>query len=202
MLNRTRRTLVMGVLACAAWVAGCASSRLIDSEVRSFGGGASAVSAASYQFERLPSQQADALAQAQIEQGAMPVLQRMGLTHASQDPRYTVQLSVASEQVQRADPLVLRRWSWIGPRPGVGVPLAVVSLEPALYRLQIQVLVRDAQSRAVVYEASAQHTGPWNDQATLLPAVLLAAMRDFPQGGNGPASIRVEIGTGGLELRP
>jgi hypothetical protein len=54
----------------------------------------------------------------------------------------------------------------------------------------------------VVYEASAQHTGPWSDQANILPAVLLAAMRDFPQGAPGPTHVSVEIGPGGMALRP
>ena len=78
----------------------------------------------------------------------------------------------------------------------------LLPLEPSLYRFQVQVLLRDAQSREVVYEASAQHTGPWGDQANILPAVLLAAMRDFPQGASGPSSVKVEISPSGMELRP
>jgi hypothetical protein len=32
--------------------------------------------------------------------------------------------------------------------------------------------------------------------------VLLAAMRDFPAGASGPSKVKVEIGPGGMELRP
>ena len=197
-----RLTLRMGLLACLAALAGCASTRLIDSEVRSFRSGAPDLIASSYQFDRLPSQQADAVAQTQREQWAQPVLQRVGLTLVSQAPRYTVQWGVASEQVLRNEPVFRRRWSGVAGGPVWGVHPFFFPQEPMLYRFQVQVLVRDALSRAVVYEASAQHTGPWNDQAQILPAVLLAAMRDFPQGASGPSSVNVEIGPGGMELRP
>ena len=83
-----------------------------------------------------------------------------------------------------------------------GSPPLLLPLEPSLYRFQVQVLLRDAQSREVVYEASAQHTGPWSDQAKIVPAVLLAAMRDFPNQASGPSNVKVEIGPIGMELRP
>jgi len=197
-----RLTLRMGLLACLAALAGCASTRLIDSEVRSFRSGAPDLIASSYQFERLPSQQADAVAQTQREQWAQPVLQRVGLTLVSQAPRYTVQWGVASEQVLRNEPVFRRRWSGVAGGPVWGVHPFFFPQEPMLYRFQVQVLVRDALSREVVYEASAQHTGPWNDQAQILPAVLLAAMRDFPKEASGPSSVKVKIGPGGMALRP
>jgi len=194
--------LRLGLLVWLAALAGCATTRLIDSEVRSFRSASADVAASSYQFERLPSQQADAAAQVQREQWAQPVLQRVGLTLASQAPRYTVQWGVASEQVLRNEPVFRRLWGGFPVRPVFAAPPLFLPIEPMLYRFQVQVLVRDALSREVVYEASAQHTGPWNDQAQILPAVLLAAMRDFPQGASGPSSVKVEIGPGGMELRP
>ena len=186
---------------CLATLAGCASTRLIDSDVRSFRNPAVVVTSAGYQFERLPSQQAQASAQAQREAWAAPVLQRVGLDLASESPRYTLQLGVASEPMARNDVMFSRRWN-ATPGAMFGAPLALVTLEPVLYRFQVQVLVRDAQSREVVYESSAQHIGPWNDQAQIFPAVLLAAMRDFPHGNAGPGNIKVQIGPGGMELRP
>ncbi len=197
-----RLTLRLGLLVCIGALSACASTRLIDSEVRSFRSGTPDLAAASYQFERLPSQQADAVAQAQRESWAIPVLQRMGLTLTSGVPRYTLQLAVASEQVMRSEPVFLRRWGMFGGGPALALPSLRLPLEPSLYRFQVQVLVRDAVSREVVYEASGQHTGPWSDQANILPAVLLAALRDFPQGTSGPSTVKVEVGPGGMELRP
>jgi hypothetical protein len=194
--------LRLALLVSAFALSACASTRLIDSDVRSFRSGATELAAASYQFERLPSQQADAAAQTQRENWAAPVLQRAGLTLASQAPRYTVQLGVATEQVLRNEQVSTRRWNGFPLGPVFAAPLMLLPLEPSLYRFQVQVLLRDAQSREVVYEASAQHTGPWSDQANILPAVLLAAMRDFPQGAVGPSSVKVEIGPRGMELRP
>ena len=197
-----RLALRLGLLVCLGALSACASTRLIDSEVRSFRSGTPDLAAASYQFDRLPSQQADPVAQAQKETWAIPVLQRLGLTISSQAPRYTVQLSVASEQVQRNEPIFMRRWRFSPGDPALALPFMRLPLEPMLYRFQVQVLVRDAISREVVYEASGQHTGPWSDQANILPAVLLAAMRDFPQGSSNPSLVKVEIGPGGMELRP
>jgi len=197
-----RLGLRFGLLVCVGALSACASTRLIDSEVRSFRSGTPELAAASYQFERLPSQQADAAAQAQRENWAIAVLQRVGLTISSQAPRYTVQWSVASEQVQRNEPIFMRRWRFSPGDPALALPFMRQPLEPLLFRFQVHVLVRDAISREVVYEASAQHTGPWSDQANVLPAVLLAAMRDFPQGAAGPSMVKVEIGPGGMELRP
>jgi hypothetical protein len=197
-----RLTLRLGLLVCMTALAGCASTRLIDSEVRSFRTGSPDMAAATYQFERLPSQQADAAAQTQRENWAAPVLQRVGLTLASQAPRYTLQLGVATEQVLRNDPIFPRRWSGMAGGGIWGSPPLLLPLEPSLYRFQVQVLLRDAQSREVVYEAAAQHTGPWSDQANILPAVLLAAMRDFPNQASGPSNVLVEIGPRGMELRP
>ena len=129
----------------------CGTTRLIDSDVRSFRSGSSDMAAASYQFERLPSQQADAAAQAQRESWASAVLQRVGLTLAEQGPRYTVQLGVATEQVARSDAGFRRHWGGFAGAPVLGQPLVIMPLEPMLYRFQVQVLVRDAQSRQVVY---------------------------------------------------
>ena len=196
------RLLRFALLVSAFALSGCASTRLIDSDVRSFRSGVTELAAASYQFERLPSQQADPAAQAQRENWAAPVLQRVGLTLASQAPRYTVQLGVATEQLLRNDPVFPRRWGGMAGGGLFAAPLMFWPLEPSLYRFQVQVLLRDAQSREVVYEASAQHTGPWSDQVNILPAVLLAAMRDFPQGAVGPSSVKVEISPRGMEPRP
>jgi len=197
-----RLTLRLGLLVCMTALAGCASTRLIDSEVRSFRTGSLDMAAATYQFERLPSQQADAAAQTQRENWAEPVLQRVGLTLAGQAPRYTVQLGVATEQVVRNDQVFPRRWGGMAGGGLFGAHPMLLPLEAHLYRFQVQVLLRDAQSRQVVYEAAAQHTGPWSDQANILPAVLLAAMRDFPNQASGPSNVLVEIGPRGMELRP
>lgn len=197
-----QRLCRIGLLAALVALGGCASTRLIDSDVRSFRNGAPEPVAASFQFERLPSQQADLAVQTQIEQWAVPVLARAGLVLGSESPRYTVQLGLATEQMPRSEPVFVRRWGLLAPYSALGAPVLWMPLEPVLYRFQVQVLVRDARSRDVVYEASARHTGPWNDQSQILPAVLLAALRDFPQGNAGPSTVKVEIGPGGMELRP
>ena len=196
------RMLLCSALLCTVVLTACAGARLIDSDVRSYRSAVAPVAAGSYQFERLPSQMADASGQAQRENWAVPVLQRMGLDLVSDAPRYTVQLGVTTEQVLRKDPGFARRWGGLSGGGLMATPHVLVPLEPMLYRYTVQVLVRDAQSREVVYEASAQHTGPWSDQDPIVPAVLLAAMRDFPQGSAGSSNVKVQIGPGGMAWYP
>ena len=77
-------------------VSGCASTRLIDSQVNSF---ATQVIApgASYQFERLPSQMADAANQAKLEKLAEQALAKVGLKRQNAAP-LGVQVSAIQRQ--------------------------------------------------------------------------------------------------------
>ncbi len=77
--SRTRSRVVLAAACLAiAVLSGCASSRKVDSEVRSFAGASPALAAATFRFERLPSQTKDAK-QDQLEALAAPVLARKGL---------------------------------------------------------------------------------------------------------------------------
>jgi len=200
-LKTTSLAQCMGMLLLAATLTACASTRLVDSEVKSFGASSATVMPATYQFERLPSQQADAAAQQNVEAMAIPVLQRLGLDLASETPTYTVELSLVTDQVLRQERAFPRLRPWM---PGASVfgpsPMNTL-IDPVYNRFQVRIVLRDAVSRQVVYESSARHVGPWRDQAQIFPAVLFAAMRDFPAGGPGERSITVEVGSGGMELR-
>ncbi len=200
-LHRMWRWLGAGV--AALLLAGCTLPRMIDSEVESFVGTPGAVLGASYRFERLPSQQAQGLAQDRIEALAAPALERAGLVRDDAHPRYSVQVGVAV--LEYANPAVRQpRWggyvmgSTGGPwYPGFGGGI-MLSLEPPWYTHTVHVLMRDIASAQVVFESTARFEGPWSDSANLLPAILDAALRDYPTPPAGVRKVVVELPREGL----
>jgi Domain of unknown function (DUF4136) len=116
--------IVISLLSVAtlAQLTGCASVRLIDSEVNAFSTLATVPAASNYRFERLPSQQTNPQRQDQLEAIAQASLAKVGLQRVGDAPgspaaRYSVQMGI---NVQRADAAVWDDW---GPRFGgfVGV---------------------------------------------------------------------------------
>lgn len=188
----------LGTGAVALLLAGCALPRMIDSEVESFVGTPGAVLGASYRFERLPSQQAQGLAQDRIEALAEPALERAGLVRTAVQPRYSVQIGVNVLEYIRPS---VRQPRWGGYimgstgapwYPGIGGGI-MLSMEPPWYSHTVHVLMRDIASAQVVFESTARFEGPWSDSANLLPAILDAALRDYPTPPPGVRKVVVEL---------
>jgi hypothetical protein len=53
--------------------------------------------------------------------------------------------------------------------------------------------LRDIASSQTVFESSAQHMGPWSDTQQLLPAVIRAALSDYPRAQPQPHSVFIEV---------
>jgi Domain of unknown function (DUF4136) len=210
--------VVLGLLSMAALVqlTGCASARLIDSEVNAFSTLATVPAGSSYRFERLPSQQTNTLRQDQLEAIAQASLAKVGLQRVGDAPgspaaRYSVQMGI---NVQRADLAVWDDW---GPRFGgfVGVasgPYLVGRgrghgavyghfgygfpypyLPPPTYVREVSLLLRDLASNQVAYETRARHESPWADSLNILPAMFDAALQGFPTPPVGPRMVGVEL---------
>jgi hypothetical protein len=191
----------------------CASTRVVDSEVGSFVGNVAPTTPASYRFDRLPSQQsADAKvqsAQESLEAWASAALADVGLTQSDAAPQYLAQISAKVEQVARTPagapfapfaPFRMGGFWGVQPAPlGFGLNLA---MEPPWSRYRVQIVLRESGSGRVVFESEAQHTGPWSDAANILPAVLRAALSDFPNPAPRGTTVRVEVGPQGLMNRP
>lgn len=188
----------------------CASTRLIDSEVRSFSGSLAPTTPATYRFDRLPSQQSsDANTQAtqeRLEALASDALAEVGLTQSDSNPQYLAQISAAVEQVARTPvrppfaPLGLGGfWGFHHPPVGFGMNWA---MEPPWNRYVVQIVLRNSGTQQVVFESAAQHIGPWSDAVNILPAVLHAALRDYPNPAPQGTTVRVEVGPQGLTDRP
>ena len=207
---RPMRWLVISAACCL--LLACASTRLIDSEVRSFGATpAPDHTKLAYRFERLPSQHGpEGPAQDRLEaMAAVPLAQR-GLRADAQNASLTVQLSARVEAVDRSAPYgapgMLRKpglWGrgLEGDRMLKGAFFQGL-LEPPWYRYSVSVLVRDTSSAQVVFEGRAQHTGPWSDVAQVLPAVVHAAVRDYPNPMPEPHTLWLELGPDGPMERP
>ena len=186
------RSLIM-VLLATLWLSGCGGMRLVDSEVRSFASAPVIAAGARYQFERLPSQQADAAAQTQLETFAQQALAKVGLQRDEAAARYSVQVSFG----MRVDP----HSPWSPPEHGWGPGWnlgwgrhgSFAMMEPPYYWRQVGLMLRDLRTQQVVYETHAAHDGPWADTAAVLPAMLDAALQGFPNPPPGTRRITIEI---------
>lgn len=185
---------------------GCATTRLIDSDVQAHSSFRSAP-LAGYRFERLPSQQTgpESARQAALEVMAEPALARVGLRRDDAQPGYALQLSLLRQHFWAADPYgwpgtwgthIGVGWRIGGGRRGGGFgsvgfgrPLA----ESPWYAREVTVLLRDLATQQVVFESRARHVGPWSDEAAIVPVVIDAAMQGFPTPPSGPRRVTIEL---------
>src|SRR5665811_1172470 len=87
---------VIAIFFAALWLTGCSTTRLVDTDVRSYATPPLVPVGARYRFERLPSQQdqADTAEQTQLEAIVQPVLAKAGLQRDDAAAGYSVQISV------------------------------------------------------------------------------------------------------------
>lgn len=201
---------IVFVASLVGLVSGCASTRVVDSEVTSFARWAPVPPApgSSYRFERLPSQQQPDAQQAQLESMAQPALAKVGLQFNPQAATLSVQVSASTQ------PLLRSRWDggyaaypsggpnvFIGSGMvgggaavglGFGFPLGG-GMEPPLFRREVSIVVRELRGNAAVYETRAVSEDPWRDSPLVISAMLDAALRGFPQPPAGPRRVSLEI---------
>jgi hypothetical protein len=171
--------------------------RLIDTQVNSFAPQPVAPGA-SYQFERLPSQQAQGPDQDRLEQLAEQALAKVGLHHAD-----TGSLTVQVSAQLRQDPTQAFNTMGFGWGLGWGIGHAGIGMgthghlfphlpPPPNYWYQVSLVMRNAQGK-VAFESHASHEGPWADSANILAAMLEAALQDFPSPPAGVRHVNIEI---------
>ena len=185
---------------------GCASTRVVESDVNSFARWTPAPPApgSSYRFERLLSQQQPDAPQARLENLAQVALARVGLQHNPQAAAFSVQISASSQPVLRS------RWdggaypfgspnifigggsgSGVGVGFGFGFPLG--GMDTPLYRREVGVVMRELRSNQTVYETRAVSQEPWQDTDPVLAVMFDAALRGFPVPPAGPRRVNIEI---------
>lgn len=179
-------------------MAGCASVRLVDNDVRSFSTlPAIAPGSVTYRFERLPSQQSHSAAQDQLESIAQRALAKVGLQRDDATAKYSVQVGARLQVDPRApwDDPWYGGWGMYGYRRGAyfGSGLGLGWSSP-YYRREVSVVMREVATSKVVYETHAAHDGRWSDNDHVFPAMFDAALKGFPQPPPGARRVDVQIG--------
>jgi hypothetical protein len=178
-----------------ALLTGCGSIRLIDSQVQTVNAqGAVSLQGAHYRFERLPSQINNPAA-GLAEQQAQVALSAAGLVRDDPGAQLSIQVH-ARVTAFMADPwgrpvYGLGMNSYWG--RGIGVNWGMRFPPPNQYQFEVSLLMRDLRSGQVVYETQAAHSGPWSDSEKIIPALMTAALKDFPNPPAKPRQVNIEI---------
>lgn len=203
-MTRAFPALLLSV--AVATLSGCATSWVVDSDVKSFSSLATVPPGATYRFERLPSQQADTARQESLEAMAAAALDKVGLRRDDAKPQYSAQIGarVTAGLSPWADPwLVGGPWGYgygYG-RRGYGAAYGGWYGGPAFfppaanpwYEREVSIVLREAGSSRVVYETRARNDGPYNASATILPVMFQAALQGFPNPPQGERRVNIDL---------
>ncbi len=198
-----KRFAALIALSLAALLGGCATSRIVDSQVLAVASVPAGVQlqGAHYRFERLPSQAANPEA-GLAEQQAEQALAAVGLVR--DDARAQISVLVGFQGTQYLGD----RWGYpyragtggsisIGRGApwgsGVGFGMGMRFPPPTHYRREVSLILRDLRSGQVVYETRASHDGPWGDSTTIFATLFKAALANFPNPPAGPQRVNIEI---------
>lgn len=194
-MNTLRHGLCALILLATALLQGCGLPRMIDSDVQSFVGSEGALTGVGYRFERLPSQQAHSGAQQTIEAMAEQAFTEVGLYRDDAAPRYSAQVSMEVRTIAPPEQRRSRSERGLLRPDGVAVfsPSFALVIEQPWYRHSVQVLLRDVGSTRVAFESTASFDGPWADSLQLLPVVMRAALRDYPNPPQGARKVVIEL---------
>ena len=178
----------------------CSGMRMVDSDVTAFSAWTAAppVTGTRYRFERLPSQQSANAQQDRIEALATTSFSKVGMALSPLDARYSVQVLLVTEIVQRypepgfgfGGPGVSIGGGSRGSSIGLSFP---IGFGDSYYKRTVSILMRDLSNQKMVFETRALHNGPWGDAFAVLPAMLDSALLGFPQPPAGKRRINVEI---------
>jgi len=205
-------TRAIATLLAAAALAGCASLNNVVSDVSSYSRWPAGRAPSTYAFERLPSAQARPQQAQMLEDAARAAIEGAGFrpTPEGSAPDVTVQIGARITVTDYSPfddpfwyggygiwhrPFVYGRYgrpywgpygrygSWWGPGPDFPT-----------YEREVGVLIRDKRSGDPLYEARAESEGTSSGVATVLPAMFVAALKDFPAGSaTNPHSVTVEM---------
>ena len=180
----------------------CAGLRTVDTDVTAFPQWKNAppVPNTAYRFERLPSQQQPQEQQDAVEAAARAALAKVGMTLNPAAPRYAVQVVTSTQPITDGyggfgGPGVFLGGGSGGGGSGVGVglsfPLGRSASSSARHDLTI--VMREVATQQVVFETRATHAGTSGDKLAVLPAMMDAALRGFPEPPPGTRRINVEV---------
>ena len=206
----TRRHLLRLALVLSPMLVlgGCAGFGSVESDVSTYSKWPAGRAPATYVFERLPSQEANADEQGRIEALAKAALEGRGFRPASTPDTadFTVQIGARAHRSDRSpwdDPLWWRgglyysrygRYPVYGPYYGPYYnPDWAYRFDSPRYEREVVVLIRDRRSGEPLYEARAANDGNTPGGRDLIGAMFRAAMVDFPSSGVNPRRITVPL---------
>ena len=188
------------ILIAILFLTACSGMRVVDSDVTAFSAWTAAPPGPGtrYRFDRLPSQQSANVQQDQIEALATTSLSKVGMALSPLDARYSVQVLLVTEIVQRypepgfgfGGPGVSIGGGSRGASVGLSLPIGFAE---SYYKRTASILMRELSSQKVVFETRAMHGGPWGDAFSVLPAMLDSALLGFPQPPAGSRRINVQL---------
>jgi len=207
-------TRVLAALIAAAALSGCASLYNVDADVSSFSRWPAGRTPGTYAFERLPSQQAQPQQAQMLEDAARPAIESAGLVATPEGGAADVTVQVGARITETApspydDPFWYGgMYPWYRPfgygrygrpywgpygGPYGGWYRGYWGYYGPYYDREAAVLIRDRRSGEPLYEARAASPGQTIGLTTVLPALFIAAMRDFPAGSTAnPHRVTVE----------
>ncbi|MEO7152266.1 MAG: DUF4136 domain-containing protein [Burkholderiaceae bacterium] len=190
----------LGWVAAALALGGCATSRQVDSDVSSYSQWPSARPAATYAFERLPSQQSRPERQQALEDAARPAIEAAGFRPAASSANADVSVQLAANVTPALYP---EPFGWGGhlgfgrghlrPGWGWGGGLGWSSYGAVRYEREVAVLIRDRSDGRALYETRARSEGLTSGIDEVLPAMFAAALKDFPSPAVNPRRIAVDL---------
>jgi hypothetical protein len=211
MLALNRLLTTFSLAGAALLLGGCAAFNNLNNEVSTYGEWPSGRKAATYAFDRLPSQAAQPQREQMLEDAARGAIEIAGFTPAADvaSADYLMQLGARvslNDPWYYDDPLWWRggaRWhrgyGRYGPRyvggfwgPGWGPGWGAYETSASFER-EVAVLIRDRRTGQILYEARASNVGPSSGIDYLLPAMFEAALKDFPSGGPNPRKVTTQI---------
>jgi hypothetical protein len=189
----------IALFAAAAALAGCASLNRIDADVSSFSRWPAGRGPSTYVFERLPSQQAEPQQAQMLEDAARRAIEGAGFVAAPPGSAgdVTVQLGARITETDRSpfdDPFWYGGFgAWHRPfaRGGFGRPFGGPGWRRGYwgpgydfpyYTREVALLIRDKRAGEPLYEARAETEGATTGLYSVLPAMFVAALKDFPNG--------------------
>ena len=203
-----KRCFLMALATLALTVlTGCASMRLIDSDVVSVPAVPAGMNlqGAKYRFERLPSQVHNPEA-GLAEQQAQAAMTAVGLVRDDAGASLSVMVGFSGAKYL-ADP-----WGRpIGPGTApfgrltigagfggvfgshMGVGTGMRFPPPTHYQREVSLILRDLKSGQVVYETRASHSGPWSDSEPIFATLFQAALANFPNPPAGLRRVNIEL---------
>ncbi|RQO42282.1 hypothetical protein DBV14_27670 [Variovorax sp. KBW07] len=197
-------------LLLVATLSGCATSWVVDSDVKSFSSLGAVAPGATYRFDRLPSQQADTARQESLEAMAAAALEKVGLRRDDARPQYTAQIGarVTAGLSPWADPWLFDGpWGYGGYGYGgyyghgrrfygsgwYGGPAFMPPAANPWYEREVSIVLREVGSNRVVYETRARNDGPYNSSTAILPVMFQAALQGFPNPPQGERRVNIDL---------